>query len=260
MQKYLLAYLCVYLFIGKCFANEVNITLVTEHLPPYQIVHSDSTVTGFSTEIVEEVFNRAHTNYTLYGYPWVRTYNLALKKNNHCIYSIARIPSRENLFSWIGGITEKNNAVIWALKSNKNAHKIENLDDLKKYTTAVNKNDVTHTGMLDIGLVEKENLYVVHYSKSLINLLVTRPEIDFIVVDDITISHRAKWANVPMDSLQRVIEVKSLPLDFYLACNKKTDQKIIDKLKRSLASVHEDGTYEKILVKWSKDLSHIQKL
>ena len=145
---------------SHCFAEQEKITLVTEHLPPYQIIKDDSSVTGFSTDIVLELFTRTQIDYSLHAYPWVRTYNLALKKSNHCIFSIARIPSREELVKWIGPVTEQNNAVIWSLKSNIHSKEIKSLDDLKHYITAVNKNDATHTAMLEIGLIENENLYV----------------------------------------------------------------------------------------------------
>ncbi len=251
--------LLVILISNYCTSSHAQkVTLVTEHLPPYQIIKEDSTVAGFATEIVLEVVQRSNLDYELLGYPWVRTYNLALKKANHCIFSIARIPLREKLFTWIGQVTEKNNAVVWSLKSNENAAKVKSLDDLKHFTTAVNKNDVTHTAMLDIGLIESKNLYVVEHTKSLINLLATRPEIDFIVADDITIPHRAKLAGVSVNLLNRVIEVTNLSLNFYLACNKNTDKDIINKLKKNIAKIHLDGSYEKILLKWKSKMPHLK--
>ena len=258
MNKIILAFTLLILFYGKSVVSAPKITLVTEHLPPYQLIHDDASVTGFATEVVLEVFKRAQIDYTLQGYPWVRTYNLALKKANHCIFSIARIPSRETLFNWIGPITEKNNAVVWGLKSNTRSQEVNTLEDLKYYTTAVNQNDVTHTGMLNIGLTEGDNLYVLHHNKSLINLLVTRNEIDFIVADDITIPHRAKLAGVDLSLLHRVIEVKNLPLNFYLACNVNTDDSITQKLAASLTQVHQDGTYNKILAKWQGEMTSLK--
>lgn len=258
MKEKLLAMFAVIFFSNHCLAQQTEITLVTEHLPPYQMIQKDSSVTGFAVEVVEEVFKRADVSYALHGYPWVKSYNIALKKNNYCIFSIARIPSREDLFTWVGSITEQNNAVVWGLKSNEHSREIKTLDDLKNYTTAVNKDDVTHTGMLNIGLTEDKNLYVLHHTESLINLLVTRPAIDFIVADDITISHRAKLSGVSMDLLQRVIEVESLPLNFYLACNLKTDENIVKKLKTSLSTIHQDGTYQKILSKWKSQMPRIK--
>jgi polar amino acid transport system substrate-binding protein len=258
MKKYILALISVLFFITDSFAKQAEVTFVTEHLPPYQIVKEDSSIIGFATEVVLEVALRSEIDYSLKLYPWVRTYNLALKKSNYCIFSIARIPSREKLFKWIGPVTEKNNAVIWSLKSNIHGRQVKTIDDLKNYITAVNKSDATHTGMLNIGLTEGENLYVLHHSKSLINLLVTRPEIDFIVADDITIPHRVMLAGFSDDLLHRVFEVKSLPLDFFLACNINTDSDIIEKLTTSLTNIHQDGTYKKIFSKWKSKMPHLK--
>ncbi len=258
MTRYTFALFIIISLSNKSLATQVDVTFVTEHLPPYQIINDDTSVSGFATEVVSEVARRANIDYNLHGYSWVRTYNLALKKANFCIFSIARIPSRENLFAWIGPVTEKNNAVVWSLKSNVHGREVKTLNDLKRYTTAVNKNDVTHTAMLDIGLTENENLYVLVHSNSLVNLLVTRPEIDFIVADDITIPHRAKLSGVSIDLLLRVIEVESLSLNFYLACNIDTDRNIIERLKTNLAKIHQDGTYQKILSRWKSKMPHLK--
>ncbi len=258
MKIYYFAIFPAIFFSRISLASQVDVTFVTEHLPPYQIINEDSSVVGFATEVIQEVAKRAEVSYNLHGYPWVRSFNLALKKRNFCIFSIAKIPSRETLFKWIGPVTEKNNAVVWSLKSNKHGKEIKTLNDLKRYTTAVIKNDVTHTAMLEIGLIEGENLYVLEHSKSLVNLLATRAEIDFIVADDITIPHRAKLSGVPIDLLYRVIEIAPLSLNFYLACNINTVPDIIEKLKINLAKIHQDGTYEKILSRWKSKMPHLK--
>jgi len=258
----------IFLFLMTLFGNtiisysnaaEPTVLLVTEHLPPYQIINEDNVISGFATDVVIETLKRSHYNYKLNLYSWVRSYNLSLDKPNTCIFSIARIPVREKLFSWIGPITEKNNAVIWGLKSNKNSHLIKKINDIKKYVTAVNKNDATHIGMLQNGFIEGKHLYVLEHTKSLLKLLVKRPEIDFIIADDITITHRAKLAGINTNLLQRVIEMKSLPLNFYLACNLKTSPSILSTLTQKLSDIHQDGTYEKILSKWKSKMPHLMK-
>jgi polar amino acid transport system substrate-binding protein len=228
-----------------------KISLVTEHLPPYQIVDNNNQVTGVSTDIVLEVIKRSNFDYSLNSYPWVRSYNLAQQKENHCIYSIARLPQREKLFKWVGQITEINNAVFWGLKSNKKLN-VKTLEDTKKYTTAVNKNDVTHLGLLARGFIEGEHLYVLRNTESLIKLLTTRPEIDLIVADDITIGYRAELVGVKKSDLKRVFEIKDLLLDFHLACSMQTKQSVVDSLRKNLQQVHQDGTYHKILNKWQR--------
>lgn len=258
MNKYKFVLLFLIIFSQHSFAYQQKVILVTEQLPPYQIVNKDTgEITGFATEIVLETLKRAKLDYYLKAYPWVRTYNLALKKPNHCVYSTARLPSREYLFTWIGPVTENSNAVIWSLKSNEHSDHIKSIEDLKQHITAVNKNDATHTGMLNLGLTENKNLYVVQHTQSLVKLLFERPEIDFIVADDITIPHRAKVAGVPVELLHRVIEVENLSLNFHLACNKNSDKEVISKLTNSLASIHKDGSYQKILKKWIKEMPYL---
>ena len=260
MSKYINVLLLLIIFSQDSLAYQEKVILVTEHLPPYQIVNNEtSEITGFATDIVLETLKRAELDYDLKAFPWVRTYNLALKRRNHCVFSAARLPSREKLFTWIGPVTEENNAVIWSLKSNKHSEHIKSIEDLKQHITAVNRSDATHTGMLNLGLIENKNLYVVQHTQSLVKLLFERPEIDFIVADDITIPHRAKLAGVPVKMLHRVIEVKNLPLNFHLACNNDSDKKVIKKLISSLASIHEDGTYQKILNKWINEMPFLIK-
>jgi len=238
-------------------ANKVSVTLVTEDLPPYQIINADNTISGFATEVVLETLKRSHYNYNLTLYPWVRSYNLALNKSNTCIFSIARLPIRKKMFKWIGPITEKNNAVVWGLKSNDHSQHIKTLNDLKKYIIAVNKNDATHLGMLKNGFIEGKHLYILEHTQSLLKLLLQRPEIDFIIADDITITHRAKLADIDTNLIQRVIEIKNLPLDFHLACSLTTDKKVLKSLTEQLDGIHKDGTYEKILSKWRSKMPHL---
>ncbi len=235
-------------------ATEPELLFVTEHLPPYQILGNNHQLSGFAVELIDEVAKRSGYPYQINAYSWVRSYNLALQKPNHCIFSIARLPVREDKFRWIGKITELNNAVFWSLKS-RELPEITDIEQLKQYLTAVNKNDVTHLGLMERGFVENKNLYVLEHTNSLINLLATRQEIDFIVADDITITYRAQLAGVDINHLQRVFEIKDLPLNFHLACNKQTPKVITDKLIQSLNSVHNDGFYLKTLANWQGKMS-----
>jgi len=245
------------LFSTSHAAQQTKISIVTEHLPPYQVIKKDNRITGFSVELIHEVMRRSGYSYTLNGYSWTRSYNLTLQKPNYCIFSIARIPERENLFTWIGSITEVNNAVIWGLK-NQNRPKSLNIEHVKDYLVAVNRNDVTHLGLVERGFSEDKNLYVLENTDLLLNLLITRPEIDFIVADDITIGYRAKLAGVDLNQIERVLELKDLPLNFYLACNKRTDQTVIDDISASLKSIHQDGFYKKTLEQWQDKMVHIK--
>jgi len=244
-------------FSSSTFALNEKITLITEHLPPYQILSEDNKVTGFSTDVITQTMKRSGYSYSLHLFPWVRSYNLALQKKNHCIYSIARLPSREKLFKWVGPLSEINNAVIWGLK--KTVYNIKTLEDAKKYTIAVMRNDITHIGLLERGFIEGEHLYVLDDVKSLVSLLISHPEIDLIVADDITIDYRVELAGMKKSDFQRVFEIEDLSLDFYFACSKQTNDDIIKHLSTTLRSLYLDGTYDKIWDKWQDKLSYTRE-
>lgn len=237
---------------SSTWATTPHINLVTEHLPPYQIVAADRSISGFAVEVITQVMQRSPYEFSLKSYPWVRSYNLALQKQNHCIFSIARLKSREALFKWVGPLSEVNNAVIWGLKDRD--FDIKQLADAKKYKIAVNRNDITHTGLTENGFVEGEHLYVLNDAKSLVKLLNTRTEIDLIVADDITIGFRTELAGITMDKLQRVYEIKQLPLNFFFACSVQTDDAIINQLSKNLSSMYQDGSYDAIWQKWRDKL------
>jgi polar amino acid transport system substrate-binding protein len=228
------------------------IHIVTEHLPPYQIVSEDNDISGFAVDIIKETMARSHYAYSLKSYPWVRSYKLAQRKVNHCIFSVARLRSRETLFKWVGPISKVNNTVIWARKD-KNIE-INNLEDAKNYTIAVNRNDIGHTGLMELGFEEDKHLYVLDNTESLVNLLITRPEIDLIVADDTTISFRAQLVGININKLQRVYEINALPLNFFFACSPQTDDKITEHLAVKLESIYRDGTHEAIWNKWKDKL------
>jgi len=233
-------------------ANNPVIHIVTEHLPPYQIAAKNKKLSGFSVDIIKETMARSHYAYSLNSYPWVRSYKLAQIKANHCIFSIARLKSRESLFKWVGPISKVNNTAMWGLKGEN--IEVNNLEDAKKYTIAVNRDDIAHAGLLERGFIEGKHLYVLDETSSLVNLLITRPEINLIVADDTTVNFRAELAGVSVNKLQKIHEIKGLPLDFFFACSPQTDDKIINHLTTKLESIYKDSTYDTIWNKWESKL------
>lgn len=259
MNKHLLLALFSLILLFFALLPSVNanenpiIYIVTEHLPPYQIEAKNKSLSGFAVDIIKETMARSHYAYSLKSYPWVRSYRLAQVKENHCIFSVARLQSREALFKWVGPISHISNTTMWALKDR--SIEVNNLDDAKKYTIAVNRDDIAHIGLMERGFKEGEHLYVLDDAKSLVNLLITRPEIDLIVADNTTIKFRTELAGATVEQLQLIYEIENLSLNFYFACSKKTDDDIINHLSDKLQSLYQDGTYGAILDKWRDKLT-----
>ncbi|WP_448564446.1 substrate-binding periplasmic protein [Thalassotalea ganghwensis] len=239
-------------FNGQTAHDEAKLTIVTEHLPPYQIVDEKGGISGFATELIEILMSETKIPYQHDAYSWTRSYNLAKTRKNTCIYSIARIPSREMLFRWVGSLTETH-AVIYAHSKNEDI-KVNSITDAKNYVIAVIKDDVTHLALKERGFSEGKNLYVLDNTKSLISLLVNKDEIDLIVADDITLPYRAEIAKVDLNLIKRMIEIDGLSLNFFLACNPETDENIIETLSFHLKKLKASKRYQNVLKRWQYNI------
>src|SRR4051812_35234458 len=78
-----------------------TITVVTEENPPYNFTRNGK-LTGFSTEVVEAVFEEIRMQGNFQVMPWARAYVTAQTTENVLIYSIGRSLQREALFKWVG--------------------------------------------------------------------------------------------------------------------------------------------------------------
>ncbi|MBL4630728.1 MAG: transporter substrate-binding domain-containing protein [Paraglaciecola sp.] len=227
-----------------------ELSIVTEHLAPFQIV-SEYAVGGFSTEIVETVLKASGYQYLLEAHPWSTTYHKAKHLENTCIYSLAFTPARKAKFRWVGHIT-KSSSSFYSMASN--PIKISQLNEAKKYNTAVIKDDVTHQFLLNKGFVENDNLYVMDSYDSILKLLATPGRhIDLVVVNNSLIEYlsgkigtAAKYKNVYM--------LKDLSLDFYFACSLQTKQSVVDDIKQTMARLEQGGTLSKIRQKWQTNM------
>jgi polar amino acid transport system substrate-binding protein len=73
----------------------------------------DGQLTGFATDKVRMIMERAEIDYEIEVLPWKRAYLLAQTQANVCIYSTTRIPEREKLFKWVGP-THENDWTLYA--------------------------------------------------------------------------------------------------------------------------------------------------
>ena len=89
--------------------------VVTEILPPYQFYQVNNELSGFSVEVMEEIFKITGDDIDLQVLPWARAYQTALTQPNTLIFSLSRSLAREKLFIW-GGKLMKEDIYAWGLK------------------------------------------------------------------------------------------------------------------------------------------------
>jgi len=225
------------------------LSLVTEHRPPFQFI-KDGEVTGFSTQHIKAMLNHTPYKAKIQMYPWSRAYNLALKKENSCIYAIARTPEREKIFKWTQAYFTSNFLFI-GLKSSSDI-KINNINDAKRYRIAVLRDDVTHQLLVKHGFIENRNMFIVNNPHSMLKLLQSRNLIDLIITDEISLKYRARYFDIDPRLFSAYFKLNKDPMKFYLACSLSTEQIIIDNIIKGFKAVKQTGEYENIMGEWLK--------
>lgn len=236
------------IFCGNSYAKKL--TILTEHLAPFQIVNKES-ITGISTEIVEATLKATSYDYEIAAYPWSISFNRAKHEENTCIYSLSRIPEREPLFKWVGHIISS--TVSLHSLASKNII-INHLNDAKKYKIAVIREDVTHHFLLAKGFIENENLYVMDNYDSLLKLLeIPNRNIDLVVINDDLIFNRVKSTEAA-SKYKASYKMKDLTLRFHLACNLNMEKNIVTDLRETMKRLEQQGVFSEIRKKWRSSM------
>ena len=236
------------LFCSQVMATKLNI--LTEHLAPFQIVSEDS-IKGFSTEIVTAALEESQYEYDIVAYPWAMSYSRAKYEKNTCIYSLARLPSRESQFKWVGHITSST-VSLYSLKDRQII--ITNIEEAKKYNIAVIRDDASHHFLLKKGFVESQNLYVVNKYDALLKLLdLPSRNMDLVVLNDDLLRNRVKNMAEKL-KYKSVFQFQELTFNFHLACSLNTEQKIVDNLTNAMRALEKRGVLQAIRKKWQKSM------
>jgi polar amino acid transport system substrate-binding protein len=237
-------------FFAKANSN-THLTIVTEHLAPFQIVDKDS-ISGFSTEIVEATLEAAGYPYNLDVHPWSIAYKRATEESNICIYSLVRMPLREEKFQWIGHIVSGTTS-FYGLKSRQDIA-ISSVEDAKRFRTAVIQDDITHEFLLSKGFTENQNLYASSNYDALLKLLeVPSRNIDLVIINDDLIYYRSGGTE-DIDKYTNLYNINELKLDFHFACSMNTDKDIVAKLRATMKTLEDNQTLNKIRAKWRPKL------
>jgi len=253
-QRVLLASLWLLLSSNICLASEPSTTflhLVTEHSPPYQELNAAGKVNGFTSEIIKAALKQTPYEYDLKIYPWSRSFEMTKRRANTCIFLMSRNEAREKLFQWVAPIIDTNDYFVGL--SNRTDVNVATIEDIKKYKVAVLKDDRTYHKLLKLGFIENKNLYVINNTYSMLQLLLTRKEIDFILADTINVEYRAKFNKIDPNLFQTYLKLNKEPIQLFLACSLTTPKAVVNALKASIKKIKQDGTYDAIIQKFKNE-------
>lgn len=237
MLKYLLVFLGLLLIPALSFA-EPFLHVLTEDWRPYNY-EDKGQIKGQSTDIVVKVLDRAGVDYKITLFPWSRTYRIAQQKENVLIYTIVRMPVREDLFIWSRPLAKKDVSSLFKLKDREDIQ-VSTLEDARKFKVGVVQDSMSY-------LYLKNN----HFSDSLVpvstdqhvnldNLL--KGHVDLVTASEKNFVFSTKQVGVDPDALSKVMAL--FEFNPYMAFSLGTSQEIIDKVNRAYDELVEEGVIE----------------
>lgn len=221
-----------------------NIEIVTEQYPPFNY-EQEGIVGGVSTEILKEVLKELSIETEINVMRWSSAYRRAQRRPNVLIYSIGRTPEREDDFHWIGVVAPFD--IYFYSLSKRTDIIINNINDLKKYTIGVVRNDMRHQYLNEIG-----GFKIITYRGTLdIFDALIEEKIDLMPVAELNFPYIVEHANNYMKNFKKVFFLEELSKDgLYMAFSKNTDLNIVEDFKKALKKIKEDGLYEEIIRKY----------
>lgn len=226
------------------FDDEQFIQIVTENYPPYQYFQNKE-LTGLSVEVVKMMLIKLGLNIEISMLPFARAYKKATTEKNILIFSLARTPDREHFFKWVGMIAPAHNC-LFALKERADIT-ITKLDAVSQYNIGAVREDVMEQYLKERSFVVTSNSS--HESNQ--KMLFSR-RIDLWAVDELTAYFiLRKNNNMSNQSIKKILCLEETsPGGVYLAFGSLTDDAIVEKFRKALAAIKENGFYNAILKKY----------
>ena len=220
--------------------------VVTEELPPYSMT-IDGKPDGMATELVQAVLKEMGETCSIQVMPWARAYDTALNGHNVLIYSIARTPAREPLFTWVEPIAPGN----WKLYSLNPNLRLRSLDEARRYQIATVKDDVGEQFLLDNGFelgknLQSSNRYNINYEK------LRMGRVDLWIVNETNAHYIVRQQGLePAQALYPALDLKNLGGNgLNIAFSHNTDAEIIARFRQGLEKVRASGKIQAIYAKW----------
>lgn len=238
IRTLIIIFCCITSFVT--LANSLRV--VTENLPPYQIVRDNKLIGGTSAIIMKELLKRTDLNVDIEILPWARAYKTASSEPNVVIFSMARNKERETHFHWLLKL-KKISYRFFKLASQQNI-KAHSIEELQNNTVVTVRNSYESIFLINKGFIEGKNLILTStYDEAWKMLLKGRA--DYTYAYELIENSVFQKLNITMDLFEKVLDMGDTS-ELYIAANAQTAPELLQKLRVGIQSMIDDGTIQKI--------------
>lgn len=208
------------------------LTILTEEDPPYNFTRN-GTLTGACTEIIQELMRRTGTTASIRPMPWARAFHLAETEPDILLYTLARTPEREHLFSWIGPFTA-NHWVFFARRGS--GIRLSSLDDARTLKSiGVYRQDVRHTFLTQQGFTNLD--VAVDAIQTLRQLFAGR--VDALLLNGDSMPGQLAGVNRTMADVEPLLTVRRVEL--HAGFSRGTDPAVVEAWTRAFQDLVREG-------------------
>lgn len=207
---------------------DLDVLVVTEHLPPYQIGKDNNLIGGSIGIEIQKLIKAVLPESTVEVMPWARAHQIALRRPNTIIFSLVRTPERESKFIWIGKVAQVRTELI-TLK-NSELQPVQTLSELKNIRIGVKRQDAVATFLNEHGFEYGKELVEIVYTMSTMRML-EKGRIETVPSNQQIIEFYCESAGCATSDFKTLFVFKELSEEFYLAASLGTDAELIENLK-----------------------------
>lgn len=221
-----------------------KVKVVTEVLPPYQFLDKNNQASGYSIDVINQLFSNAQIDFELEFYPWPRAYRAAINNKNTVIFSLARTPQRESAFLWIGKLHGEEYA-FYRLKSMPNIE-TSSLNQIMNYSVAVMRDSPNDQFLTDRKFVAIERTPDVGQTVKML----FEKRVDFLFGSDAALKSKIRQQGYNEELLKKVFRVPELDADLYIAIGLGSHPQLVYELQKSYQLMQQNGSLEQLQKKW----------
>ncbi|WP_343861724.1 substrate-binding periplasmic protein [Aliiglaciecola litoralis] len=217
-------------------AESQRLRIVTEHWPPYNYLDTDGTLRGEATDNVRRILAQANLDANIELLSWSKALDLANHRPNTLIFSILRSEERENSFDWYCPLSDPIEVALYKLRKRDDI-RLTDLNDAKKYTIGVLRNDYAQQFLKSKGFDDGTNLQVSTSDTANLRLLI-QGRIDLVIQVKAAIHYRMKQLGAPIEEVEIALPaIDGKSLETCLALSKGSDKAIKVALDRAIEAL-----------------------
>ncbi|MBC3872576.1 transporter substrate-binding domain-containing protein [Undibacterium sp. LX15W] len=203
-------------------------------------------VSGISTDILRAACAIANVDCDVQLVPWTRAYKTVQDTRNTIVYTIARIPTREQQFIWIGPILPR---TTWIYARSQVADKIHTLKDLERFKIGVIRAEASLTELTEAGV---SNVPIRTFNSNSDEMRMLKSgQIDVVVNTEIGMAMNQKQYNIATTDLVKLMKLYDGGA-LYFGMNLESDPGLVEKLQISVDKLRREGKINAIVQQYTK--------